>query len=222
MERLRAVVAAGAIVLLSGLGGAGVARADALLRLTFDEIAETQLDPSVTVEGVTFTYTGPAPDAFYNSPASAFGPGDAVGLEGGVLDGDTLGELRIDFLAGTESIELALALSTEEETLGFATLELLDESDGRLALINLATGPGQPGGFSEGFVSFTGSGLIKSAVLRFDPVGAGEVARFAMDNLRVGIQVVPEPGGLALAAGGLASIGLLRRGRARRAEVRAR
>jgi hypothetical protein len=197
------------------------ARADAMYTYTFDEIAEAQLDPSVSVLGTRFTYLADFPDAFYNAAAAEFGPGDATLLSGGVLDGDTLGALEMRFRFGTQSIELALAFATDEPTTSLALLSLYDMDDNLISSSNIATAVLLPGGFSEGSVSFASAALIKRAVLSFDSVGAESISRFAIDHLRVASQVVPEPGTGALALLGIGSIVVLGRWKRRRVSLRA-
>ncbi|GIW88333.1 MAG: hypothetical protein KatS3mg108_2657 [Isosphaeraceae bacterium] len=196
--------------ILVSSAGAGLCRGE-LITLRFDERpAETPLAPSVTVDGITFTYEG-GPFAVYNS-LNRFTPGvDAVHLDGSVLEGDTLGRLTIDFGAAALSLEFAVALSDFATYLPGFSIELFDPGLMSLGTFDVLTTQQVPGtGFSEGVFSFRGN-RVRRAVLSFSPEVANTAYSFALDNLRA--VVVPEPSGLVLVGSGV--IGLIVCGRRR-------
>jgi secreted PhoX family phosphatase len=99
-----------------------------LVFLTFDELPQpTDIDPSVEVENIRFTYEGGS-FAVYNS-LDTFAQGvDALNLDGPVLEGDTLGTLTIDFLGAVDEIEFAVALATLDPLVPALSVELFDTS----------------------------------------------------------------------------------------------
>lgn len=203
MLKLRWAIVATAALVLSGSS----ARADQIVDLTFDEVAETPAN-GLTVEGITFGVTGPFPgDAFYNDSLFVATPADARNLSGSVLSGDSQNALTLTFFAGVFDIRFATLLSTTEATPSFFSVELISNALGSLGTINVGTTPLVAGGFSEGVFQRVGGPLVNRAVIRFDAAPG----RFAIDNLR--IRAVPEPGSLALLGLGGASLAALRRRR---------
>lgn len=190
--------------LAAALGLCSLGRAEQIVSLTFDELpVETELNPSVTVEGITFTYAGGG-FAYYNSVITFDQGVDALNLEDSVLEGDTLGTLTIDFLAAALDLEFALALSTLETLTPGFSVTLFGPGHVLVGSIDLTTTPLIAGtGFSEGLFSWSG-GLIKRVVITFKASVAESAGTFAIDNLKA--RVVPEPSSLALAGIGLFAV----------------
>lgn len=193
------------ILLLSASSARGA------IMLTFDELpVDTQVD-GLSTQGLTFAFAdapgGPVAlptDAFYNSSAVTFPAGTAARLSGAVLEGDSAGQLTIDFAVPVIGLGFDVGLSAAGPLNPGYTVELFDPSLALVGRFPGDTAEGVPFGPSEGRFGYVG-GPVGRAVITFDP----NAGRFYLDNL--GASPVPEPASVVLLAAGAAAVGFRRR-----------
>ncbi|GJD17246.1 hypothetical protein RIVM261_022020 [Rivularia sp. IAM M-261] len=168
--------------------------ADAVTKLTFDELGFPTPVDNLTVKGVTFDYKIDGVDsneAMYNA---SFPPQLPSGLLANVqqplLEGNAKGILSLDFAAPVAALEFAVGVEAFRPLAPGFSVELLDQALNSLGITAVNTAPLAI--LSEGLFKYSGA-PIKKAILSFN----SELflnpnnPRFSLDNLTY--TAVPEP-----------------------------
>ena len=168
--------------------------ADAVTKLTFDELGFPTPVDNLTVKGLTFDYKIDGVDsneAMYNA---SFPPQLPSGLLANVqqplLEGNAKGILSLDFAAPVAALEFAVGVEAFRPLAPGFSVELLDQALNSLGITAVNTAPLAI--LSEGLFKYSGA-PIKKAILSFN----SELflnpnnPRFSLDNLTY--TAVPEP-----------------------------
>ncbi len=164
--------------------------------LTMDEVATAPLDGlAVTKGGVTFTFSDPAGNLFYNSG----GPGTITYVQDPSVQGGGTDTFSVSFSQAVTSISFGLA---ELNTIALTGVDVILSNGSHHPFDLLLTDP-----FSEGQFNWTGG-----PVTGFTVIPNANAAAIAFDNLSI-TTGVPEPGIWALLLLGFAGVGAAARRR---------
>lgn len=168
--------------------------ADAVTKLTFDELGFPTPVDNLTVKGVTFDFKIDGVDsneAMYNASfPPQLPPNLLANIQQPLLEGNAKGILSLDFAAPVAALEFAVGVEAFRPLAPGFSVELLDQALNSLGITAVNTAPLAI--LSEGLFKYSGA-PIKKAILSFN----SELflnpnnPRFSLDNLTY--TAVPEP-----------------------------
>lgn len=171
--------------------------ADAVTKLTFDELGFPTPVDNLTVKGVTFDFKIDGVDsneAMYNASFPPQLPsGLLANLQQPSLQGNAQGILSLDFAAPVEALEFAVGIDAIQPLAPGFSVELLDKGLNSLGITPVNTAPLAI--LSEGLFKYSGV-PIKKAIVSFNSESSlnPNNPRFSFDNLSY--TAVPEPSSL--------------------------
>ncbi|OKH33313.1 hypothetical protein NIES2101_40015 [Calothrix sp. HK-06] len=171
--------------------------ADAVTKLTFDELGVPTPVDNLTVKGVTFDFKIDGVDsneAMYNASFPPQLPSNLLAnLQQPSLQGNAQGILSIDFAAPVEALEFAVGVDAVQPLAPGFSVELLDKGLNSLGITPVNTAPLAI--LSEGLFKYSGV-PIKKAIVSFNSESSlnPNNPRFSLDNLSY--TAVPEPSSL--------------------------